>query len=230
MKIRCIVIDDEPIARKGMVEYISQIDFLELAGVFESAQKAYTVLNEQQIDLLFLDIQMPKISGVDFVKSLNDPPHIIFTTAYPDYALQGYELDAVDYLVKPIAFSRFVKAANKVKEILASRFTGYFFVKENGKFIRVIYEDVLYIEALQNYVSIHLANRKIVSYITLSVLEKQLPPTIFMRVHKSYIISLNRVASIEGNAVVIDSTAIPVSRKIKDQLAQRVLENKLLKR
>ena len=239
MKIKCIVIDDEPMARKGMQEYIEQVDFLEPAGVFENAQKAYAVLHQQQIDLVFLDIEMPKLSGIDFARSLDDPPLIIITTAYPEYALEGYELDVVDYLVKPIPLPRFLKAVNKAKDILSSRIDGkmnivkpggYFFVKENGKFVRVLYEEVLFVEALQNYVAIHLPGRKIVTYVALGVLEKQLPALMFMRVHKSYIASLDKIASIEGNAILIASVEIPVSRKIKDQLVQRVLENKLLKR
>lgn len=239
MKIKCIVIDDEPIARKGMQEYIAQVDFLELAGVFENPQKAYTHVNDARIDLIFLDIEMPKLSGIEFIRSLKEPPLIIFTTAYPEYALEGYELDVVDYLVKPIALPRFLKAVNKVKDIMSSRLDGnmniarpgdYFFVKENGKFTRVMYDEVLFVEALQNYVAIHLTERKIVSYLTLTVLEKQFPAAMFMRVHKSYIVSLEKISSIEGNTVIAGSKEIPVSRKIKDLLIQRVLENKLLKR
>lgn len=239
MKIRCIVIDDEPIARRGMQEYIAQVGFLELAGVFENPQKAYALLGQQHIDLIFLDIEMPKLSGIDFLKSLDAPPLIIVATAYPEYAVEGYELDVVDYLVKPVPLPRFLKAVNKANDILSTRLDGkmnvvkqggYFFVKENGKFIRVLYEEVLFAEALQNYVAIHLPERRIVTYITLSVLEKQLPAAMFMRVHKSYIVSLDKISSIDGNTALVGLTGIPVSRKIKDQLVQRVLDNKLLKR
>lgn len=239
MKIKCIIIDDEPIARKGMQEYINQVDFLDLSGVFENAQKAYAQLKDQPIDLIFLDIEMPKLSGIDFIKSLPDPPLVIFATAYPGYAIEGYELDVVDYLVKPIPLQRFLKAANKAKDILSSRLQGkttsvkpgdYFFVKENGKFTRIIYQDILFIEALQNYVAIHLEGKKIISYITLTVLEKQLPASMFMRAHKSYIVCLDKIDSINGNSVTIGAVSIPVSRKTKDLLSQRLLYNKLLKR
>lgn len=230
MKIKCIIIDDEPLARKGMMEYIGQVDFLEITGVFENAQKAFAVLESQQVDLIFLDIEMPKLSGISFLKSVSDPPLVIFTTAYPDYALEGYELDVIDFLVKPIAFTRFLKAVNKVKDILSSRAGGYFFVKDSGRFVRVSYNEVLYIEALQNYVAIHCTGRKVVSYITLTVLETQLPSEMFMRVHKSYIVAFGKINAIQASTITIGTATIPVSRKIKDQLARRVLENRLLKR
>jgi len=239
MKIKCIIIDDEPIACKGMQEYVEQVDFLELRAISEDVLQAYRILNEEPIDLIFLDIEMPKLSGIDFIRSLKTVPYIIFTTAYPRYALEGYELDVADYLVKPIAFPRFLKAVNKVKGLLSSRQTfnpaiaedkDYFFVKENGKFTKIFYREVLFAEALQNYVAIHLNGKKILSYITLSILEAQLPPTLFMKVHKSYMVSLQKIDAIEGNELLIQSVRIPVSRNLKEALLMKVLENKLLKR
>jgi len=239
MKIKCIIIDDEPIACKGMQEYVEQVDFLELRAIFEDVLQAYRILNEESIDLIFMDIEMPKLSGIDFIRSLKTVPYIIFTTAYPRYALEGYELDVADYLVKPIAFPRFLKAVNKVKGLVSSRQTvnpaiavdkDYFFVKENGKFTKIFYREVLFAEALQNYVAIHLSGKKILSYITLSILEAQLPATLFMKVHKSYMVSLQKIDAIDGNELLIQSVRIPVSRNLKETLLKKVLENKLLKR
>jgi DNA-binding LytR/AlgR family response regulator len=239
MNIKCIIIDDEPIARKGIEEYISRIDFVTLIGTFEDPMLAYDVLIEEPVDLILLDIEMPGLSGIEFIKSLKNVPYIIFTTAYSNYALEGYELDVVDYLVKPIAFPRFLKAVNKVKELLSTKQdqvaqippdSGSFFVKENGKFTKICYTEVMFVEAMQNYVAIHLPGKKVISYVTLSMLEKQLPDTMFMKVHKSYIVALDRIVSIEGNMLQIGTIQLPVSRNVKDQLMQKVVEHKLLKR
>ena len=239
MTMKCLIIDDEPIACKGMKEYVSQIEFLELAGVYADPLQAYQVLDSGEIDLIFLDIEMPRLSGIDFIKSLKKVPAIIFTTAYSSYALEGFELGVADYLLKPISFPRFLKAVNKVKELYTAmrpvtasptEEKGSFFIKENGTFVKIYYDEVLYAEALQNYVAIHLAGKKLVTYITLSILEKQLPEAIFMKVHKSYIVSLQKIKAVEGNTVLIGSAQIPVSRNMKDLLMQKVVDAKLLKR
>ncbi|HZG22983.1 MAG TPA: LytTR family DNA-binding domain-containing protein [Chitinophagaceae bacterium] len=239
MKIKCLVIDDEPLARKGMQEYIAEIDFLELTQTCENAMQANAFLHHQEINLIFLDIEMPKLSGIDFLKQLKKPPAVILTTAYSNYALESYELDVIDYLVKPISFQRFFKAVMKAKDFLAAKSgenldaaasKGYFFVKVNNKFEKVHYEEVLFVEALQNYVAIHLARKKLVSYITLSNIEKQLPATLFMRVHKSYIVALDKIGAIELHSVLIGSTKIPVSRTLKEKLRLRVVESRLVKR
>ncbi len=239
MTMKCLIIDDEPIACKGMKEYVSQIEFLELAGVYADPLQAYQMLDSGEIDLIFLDIEMPRLSGIDFIKSLKKVPAIIFTTAYSSYALEGFELGVADYLLKPISFPRFLKAVNKVKELYTAmrplnappaEEKGSFFIKENGIFVKIYYDEVLYAEALQNYVAIHLAGKKLITYITLSILEKQLPEAIFMKVHKSYIVSLQKIKAIEGNTVLIESAQIPVSRNMKDLLMQKVVDTKLLKR
>ena len=239
MTMKCLIIDDEPIACKGMKEYVSQIEFLELAGIYADPLQAYQLLDSGEIDLIFLDIEMPRLSGIDFIKSLKKVPAIIFTTAYTSYALEGFELGVADYLLKPISFPRFLKAVNKVKDLHSAmrpasapqtEERGSFFIKENGMFVKIYYDEVLYAEALQNYVAIHLAGKKLITYITLSILEKQLPETIFMKVHKSYIVSLQKIKAIEGNTVMIESAQIPVSRNMKDLLMQKVVDTKLLKR
>src|SRR5687768_5834208 len=211
MKMTCLIVDDEPMARNGLAEYVKDIEFLHLVGQCENPMKAASYLNEQSVDLMFLDIHMPKITGIDFLKTLKHPPLVVFTTAFSEYALQGYELDIVDYLVKPITFERFLKASQKALEIHSmKKMAGqsreeydYFFVKCDGKFEKVFYHEVLYIEALQNYAVLHVNNRKMITYITMTSLESQLPNSQFIKVHKSYIVSIPRVKAIEGNEILI---------------------------
>ncbi len=236
VRIKCLIADDEPLAQKGLAEYIADVDFLELIGVCNSAAQAYPFVNSGQADLLFLDIEMPGLSGIDFVKSLSYLPAVIFTTAYPEYAVQGYELDVIDYLVKPFSFPRFLKAVNKAKDFLTDKgnegFAGernYFFIKANYKVEKILYSDILFVEALQNYVAIHLADRKLVSYMTISNMEKQLPSALFMRIHKSYIVSIASIEIIDGNKVIVGAHQLPVSRTAKDKLMQAV-NHKLIKR
>ncbi len=237
MKINCLIIDDEPIAGKGLAEYVERVDFLQLIGIFDNPVEAFDVANSGTIDLILLDIEMPGLSGIELIRSLKHKPAVIFTTAYSQYAVDGYELDAIDFLVKPIAFHRFLKAVSKVRDHLESRTQSvspevddHFFVKENGKFVKVFYHNIVYAEALQNYVCIHLTDRKILSYITLTMLEEQLPVQLFMKIHKSYIIALSKVTSMGGGIVTIGTKEIPFSRNLKDLLMQRLMEKRLLKR
>jgi DNA-binding LytR/AlgR family response regulator len=238
MKMNCLIVDDEPIARKGLEEYVREIEFLHLVGQCENSLKASSLMKEHHVDLLFLDIHMPKISGIEFLKTLRNPPLVIFTTAFPEYALEGYSLDVTDYLVKPISFERFLKAAQKAYEIhllhrnagLATEATDYFFVKSDSKFEKVFYKDVLYVESLQNYTIIHTAERKLIAYLTLSGLESQLPKEQFIKVHKSFIISVPAVSSIEGNEITIGNSKIPVSRNLREEVLKQILGNKLFKR
>jgi DNA-binding LytR/AlgR family response regulator len=231
-------VDDEPFAQKGLEEYIKEIDFLELVAVCDNAMQAYPLLHKDKADLILLDIEMPELSGIDFLKSLKKTPAVIFTTAYPEYALQSYDLDVIDYLVKPISFERFLKAANKAKHFLADKLkdplqlaeeNDYFFLKVNHQVEKILYKDVLFIEALQNYVAVYLAGRKIMNYMTISGMEKKLPENLFMRIHKSYIVALNKIDMINGNKVIINTHVIPVSRNIKENLMRAVGE-KIVKR
>src|SRR6478672_9271016 len=165
MLLHCLIIDDEPLARKGLREYIGDVDFLNLIGEFETPLKAAAAFSNDDVQLLFLDIQMPKLSGMDFLKSLRQPPPVIFTTAFPQYAIDGFELNALDYLVKPISFERFLKAAMRAKEYYEVRIKNtseiapgkdeFFFIKADNKLVKIFYEEILFVEALQNYVSIH---------------------------------------------------------------------------
>src|SRR5689334_13036362 len=172
MKINCIIIDDEPLARKGLKEYIADVEFLHLLGEFDNPLKATEMLSNEEVHLLFLDIQMPKITGLDFLKTLQHAPPVIFTTAFPQFALEGFELNALDYLVKPISFDRFLKSAMRAKEfyevrqknnteVAASTATAeYFFIKSDNKLVKIAYDDILFAEALQNYVVIHTTDKK----------------------------------------------------------------------
>jgi DNA-binding LytR/AlgR family response regulator len=237
MKLNCLIIDDEPVARNGMEEYVKEVEFLHLVGKCENPVKATTYLNESHIDLLLLDIHMPKISGIDFLKTLTTPPMVIFTTAYSEYALQGYSLDIIDYLMKPVSFDRFFKAVQKahdfynLKHQQKSPSADYFFVKCDGKFERINFNEVLFVESLQNYVVINTVEKKYITYLTLNAVEDQLPSSRFMKIHKSYLIALSKVKSIEGNEILIENgVKVPISRNLKDEVMNRILGNNLLKR
>jgi len=239
MAINCIIIDDEPLARAGLKEYIADIDFFNLIGEFDNALAATEILGSGQVHLLFLDIQMPKITGIYFFKTLANPPALIFTTAYPQYALDGFEVNALDYLVKPISFERFYKAALKAKEFLGQKQNNkdvqetastYFFIKADNSLVKIMYADVLFVEALQNYVTIHTATKKYISYLTFKSVEEYLPVDTFIKVHKSFIIAANRVDSIDGNEIHIGQHRIPISRTLKDEVMEKLLNGKFLKR
>lgn len=238
MIINCIVIDDEPLARKGLKEYIADVDFLDLAAEFDNPLQATEFISNGQTQLLFLDIQMPKITGLDFFRSLQHPPPVIFTTAYPQYALEGFEVNALDYLVKPVSFDRFLKAVLKAKEYYEVRdknvadaaASEYFFIKADNKLVRILFDEVLFVEALQNYVTIHTTGKKYMTYLTFKSVEDYLPGDKFIKVHKSYIISASKVDSIEGNEIKIAQHHIPISRNQKDEVMEKLLRNRFLKR
>jgi DNA-binding LytR/AlgR family response regulator len=239
MKLNSLIIDDEPVARKGMEEYVKEVEFLHLVAKCENSVKAAPYLEQGGVDLIFLDVHMPTISGIEFLKTLRNPPMVIFTTAYPEHALEGYSLNVMDYLVKPISFERFLKAANKAldfyrlqhqAESQKETLPDYFFVKCDGRYEKVHYEEVLYIEALQNYVIIRTGDRKLITYMTIRGLEAQLPKGKFIRVHKSYVVSLSKIKAIEGNEIVIGTAKIPISRNLKEEVMNRILGDNLLSR
>ncbi|HYF30856.1 MAG TPA: LytTR family DNA-binding domain-containing protein [Chitinophagaceae bacterium] len=239
MKIRCIVTDDEPIARKGLQGYIEKIDFLELVAVCENALELNSALKQQPTDLLFLDIEMPYMTGIDFMKNLSNPPKVIFTTAYDKYAIQGFELEVLDYLLKPISFERFVKAANKAYEyfkmnIAAQAGSGaepdHLFVKADNKLEKVRFDEILFIEALENYVGIYTTAKKIITHSTLKALQEKLPPQRFIQPHKSYLVAIDKINSIEGNILHIQQYQVPISKYQKEELLERIVNNALLKK
>jgi len=233
--INCLVVDDEPIAREGIMEYIRQIDYLSPVAQCKSAAEAAGLLQKNKIDLIFIDIQMPKLSGIEFVKALADPPLIIFTTAYSEYALEGFELDVVDYLLKPISFSRFLKAAEKAQSYLHAKnkevsiTNEFFFIKCNGKIEKIIMADVIYIEAMANYVIIYTRQKKYITYLTFSGIEEQLPTHLFVRIHKSYLVAISAIQTIDGNEVITSSARLPMSKNYRNDVMSRI-ESRLIRR
>jgi DNA-binding LytR/AlgR family response regulator len=238
MQLRCIVIDDEPVARKGMEEELREIAFVDLVGVGENSYQAIKLVTTLRPDLLLLDIQMPGLNGLDLIKSLRQPPMVIITTAYSEYALRGYELDVMDFLIKPIDFRRLLKACCKAQEFytlrqstLGSNFpnlampTGdlYFFVKSNGKYEKIIFSELLYVEAADNYVILHTVGHKFMVYDTLRNMEAILPVSDFMKVHKSFIVALKRVSTVEGNTLTIAAVTIPIRRGLKDAVLKKII-------
>lgn len=225
--IRCLAIDDEPLARKKMASYIEKTPFLELVDTCESALQALELMQKQQIDLLFLDINMPDLSGMDFAKSLDQAPGIIFTTAYSEYALDGFKVDAIDYLLKPIDYPDFLKAAQKAQKTLSkpenhseelSLKEEFLFIKSEHKIIKIELADIKYLESMREYVKIHLVNRSsIMTLISLKKIEESLPSNNFMRVHRSFIVNLKRISIIERNRIVFDEKIyIPISEAYRE--------------
>lgn len=234
-KIQTIIVEDEPLAREGLFSYVKEVDFLEIKKVCEDALEANRILGSESIDLMFLDIQMPKITGIDFLKSLKNPPMVIMTTAYPNFALQGYELDVLDYLVKPFPFDRFLKAANKARDYFDLKNSGqagqdsqakedYFFVKCDYRYEKIHFNDVLYVEGMENYVVIHTLSQKYVTLLRMKNIEEILPASAFMRTHKSYIASIKKISSIDGNEIIINGKRLPISREKKTEIMEKVVK------
>jgi DNA-binding LytR/AlgR family response regulator len=233
MNIRCIIVDDEPLAREGMELLVREAGFLDLRASCASAVDANQVLAREVIELIFLDIQMPRIRGIDFLRGLLDPPLAIITTAYPHFALEGFELNVLDYLVKPIAPERFLKSLNRARDVIER--TGvpaaddYFFIKCNNGYEKILYESILYVEARQNYIGIHTAGEKYMTLTAMRSIEEQLPAGKFLRIHKSYIVAIGKIRSLIGNEVAIGQTRIPVSRNYKDGL-MKIIDGKLIRK
>ncbi|MBC7933780.1 MAG: response regulator transcription factor [Rhizobacter sp.] len=239
--IRCVIIEDEPVARKGLREYVEDVEFLECTGEFDSPLKAASLISTGETDLLLMDIEMPKITGIDFFKSLSHAPPVIFITAYPQYALAGFEVNALDYLVKPVSFNRFLKAAMKAREYyelrqqnkaqqVAAAGEEYFFIKADNKLIKIAHDDILYAEALQNYVAIQTKQKKYISYLTFKAVEEYLPAACFIKTHKSFLVAANKIDSIDGNDISIGNYHVPISRNFKEEVMEKLLKGKFLKR
>ena len=232
--IRCILTDDEPIARKGLQGYIEKTGFLTLTGICEDALQLNELLKQQTADLLFLDIEMPWLSGIDFLKNASNPPRVILTTAYDQYAIAGYELDVLDYLLKPISFERFLKAANKAYDYFQLQQSGktadYLFVKADNRLEKIAYNDILFAEAMENYVGIYTGSRKLMVHSTLRALQESLPESQFIQPHKSYLVNIDAVRAIEGNVLHIAQYQVPVSKYLKDAVMEKILNNRLLKK
>ena len=239
--IKCVVIDDEPLARENIANYVENVDYLQLIGQGSNPLELNEIMAEHEVDLIFLDIQMPVINGIDFLKITPNLPMVILTTAYPSYALEGFELDVLDYLLKPITFNRFLKAVNKAheffglqrkslpKDLQAESTDDYFFIKCDNKFEKIIYSKILFVQALQNYVTIHTEDKKYVSLLSLKVVEQKLVDKGFIRVHKSYIVAKSKIDNMESHEISIKSHRIPISRNHRKTVKEEVLSNHLWK-
>jgi len=225
-KITCVIVDDEPVAREILISYIAKIPNLELIKSCKNAMEAFEIINSQKADLFFLDINMPEVNGLSLAKLIHKKSKVIFTTAYREYAVDGFNLKAVDYLLKPIAFDRFLEAVNAfcetiltngfVKNIAQSTSANFFFVRSERKMVKVNFEEILFIESLSDYVKIHTNDNTVVVRETISNLEAKLPSQQFLRVHRSFIISLNNIDSYTNEFIEIKQKAIPISRKYKE--------------
>lgn len=225
--MKCLIVDDEPQARKLLQTYLLSIPGCTITKVCRNAVEAYEVLQTEAIDALFLDIKMPIITGTDFLRSLKNPPLVVFTTAYDKYALEGYELNVVDYLLKPISLPRLLQAVEKIRSRLneqkaATSTADHIFIKQDQKLLKILFNDILYVEGLQNYVKIHLAGQIIIAGYTMKAFEEMLPAQQFIRIHRSYIIYLRAIKSIKGNMVELGAVSLPIGLSYKEGLLSGV--------
>ena len=242
--INVIIVDDEPLAQDVLETYIEKIPELNLIEKCSNALEANEALKNHDIDLMFLDIQMPQLTGVDFLKTLNHPPLVIFTTAYPNYAIEGFELNALDYLLKPISLERFMKAVNKAEEQLELQSKGgsssggeeeeepnFIFVKADKKLVKVNYADIIYIEGLKDYVIIRMENSRVITLQTMKSLEEKLPQNIFKRIHRSYIVNVDKIEAIVGNMIEVieknQAKHLPIGKNYRDELLELINKNRL---
>jgi DNA-binding LytR/AlgR family response regulator len=219
--IRCLIVDDEPLAQEVMVNYIKRLPELECIGVCKNALEAFTVLHQEQIDLMFLDIKMPGISGLDFLRSLKKPPAVIFTTAFADHAVEGFELDAVDYLLKPITFERFGKSINKflkVQTIEQQQSKNYSYFKVSGKLIKILHADILYAHSVKDYIQLCTTQKNYLTHMTMKYLCELLPADTFIRVHRSYLINKAHISAISRATIKIGDEEIPIGDNYKINL------------
>ena len=235
-KLSCIIVDDEPVARNILHEFIEQVPFLDLQGKFENAMKVEMFLKSNIVDIIFLDIEMPKVSGLQLLQKLDIESMVILTTAFPRYALEGYELDIIDYLLKPFAFNRFLKAVQKAKDYYqmkhmasATLQPSYIFIKSEKRIEKIELNDILYAESLGNYVSIYTESKKFIAYLTMKSLESQLPLNEFIKIHQSYLVNSSKIDAIEGNEIKIGCRSLPMSRNYRE-MVMKIVHQRLLKR
>lgn len=232
--MNCIIVDDEPLAREVLESFVGRIDGLELLASCDNAIKAFDILKKERVDLVFLDIQMPKLNGIDFLKVLDPTPNIIFTTAYREYAIESYELNVVDYLLKPISFQRFLMAVNKAMngglkekdevqpypvDDLRSE-APYIFLKADRKMVKVHLKDILYIESLKDYVRIKLPHKDVISLQKISFLEQKLPEDCFIRIHRSFIVPIKKIEAFSNNVIEIAGAELPIGRNYKEKVLE----------
>lgn len=233
--IRCIIIDDEPLAIEVIESYLNSIGGFKIIAKCANALNAYQVLRHEPVDLIFLDIQMPKLSGINFIKSLNNPPKVIITTAYRDYALDGYELDVVDYLLKPIRQERFIKAIDKYNTLITNKKISYtekprtdnsksfIYLKSERKTLKIFLEDIILIEGMKDYVLVHTKYSKIITKEQMKDMEEKLQDSNFIRVHKSFIVSLESITAFNSRSIEINKKEIPIGRNYKNEVLKRLM-------
>ena len=219
--IRCLIVDDEPLALEVLENYISRSPQLELAAQCSNALRAFQILHSEKIDLIFLDIKMPGINGLDFMRSLKNPPPVIFTTAYADHALTGFELEAIDYLLKPVTYERFQKSLNKLLKLYqpnTSQQKGYTYFKVSGKLIKIQHSELLYAQSVKDYIHLYTANGNFLTHMTMKYLDELLPPEIFIRVHRSFLVNKTHITVIDKNSLKVGAVSIPVGENYRDNL------------
>lgn len=229
MKTHCLVVDDEPLAIEVLASHIAKIGSFELTASCQNALEAFDILSKRKIDLVFLDIQMPGLKGTDFLKQIKNPPKVIFTTAYREYALESYELDVVDYILKPISFERFFRSVNKYLQSNSGDVTlhnenssnfaeSFIYIRSNKKVHKVMLGDILYIESLKDYISVHTATRTITAKHTISSLEEKLPELEFLRIHRSFIVAIKQITAITASSIDVGNKELPIGRNFKLQV------------
>lgn len=240
--MKCIIVDDEPLAREGMELNVQEVPFLECVGTFSSALDANEFLHNNKVDLVFLDIQMPGITGLDFIRILKDKPLFILTTAYPEFALESYELDVVDYLVKPIRLERFLKAANKAKDLYllqeksengttqVNKEDGFIYLKSDRKILKVFLKDIRFISGMKDYVMVHTTKDRIMTAMNLKTIFEQLPQDQFARVSKSHLINVHYLESMDGDEINLGNDKIPLGKTYRDDFINRFIKDNLLER
>lgn len=235
--MRCLIVDDESIAVKVIINNIEKLDFLEVADTCSSAIEASEILKKKEIDLLFLDINMPHLSGLEFLESLDKAPLTILTTAYSEYALEGFRLHVVDYLLKPIAFQRFFQAAHKARDLFRSQILlqkdnddpkSSMYVRQGESFLRIEWEDIMYVEGMQNYLKLYFKTKTLVIHQTMSSLEDMLPSESFFRIHRSFLVNISCIDSISGGRIFINGKELPISKQRRDELLSTVVYKNLI--
>ncbi len=236
MKISCIITDDEDFAIRGLKEYVSRISYLELVQTCQDALELDAYLKNDTADLIFLDIHMPELSGIEFLRLHPRAPAVILTTAYPDYALESYELNVLDYLLKPISFERFYKSVQKASDYLQARFpeppakSDYIFLKCKSRLEKIFLKEILWIESRQNYVLVNTASQQYVAHYTLKSVRSQIPEESFVQIHQSFLVALAHIEAIEGNQVLVKGHKLPISKHSKAEVMEQILNQRLLKR
>ncbi len=242
MNLSCVIVEDSELEAELMVSHVGRIDFLDLKGVFDKALQAQKYVLENQIDLIISDIQLPDITGLQMIKTLKNPPQVIFTTSFSDYAADGFDLEATDYIVKPVIFERFLIAANRAMKLYKQQNSpgihaleiktedDYFFIRSDFSFVKINFKDILYIESIKDYVRIVTTTGSHLTSMTMKIIEEQIPMNEFVRIHRSYIVKINKIDAIKNDEIAIGKQVLPVSDSFKESLYKKVVESKIVKR